>query len=483
MKPVLFVATEAAPFIKTGGMGDVVGSLPKELGRLGMEARVILPKSGDIPSRWCENMVFLGQFDVPVGWRRQYCGLFKLEHQGLTCYFIDNEYYFKRQGLYGFGDDAERFAYYCRAVLEALPRLDFQPQILHCHDWHTAVLPVLLEEHYRRREGYSALRTVLTIHNIEYQGVFERKMLGDLLELDEAKYFTADGLDFFGNVNYLKAGIAFADVITTVSKSYAQEILTPEGGRQLDGLLRRREGDLFGIVNGIDCELYNPGRDDSLAVKYTHRSIGRKQMNKIKLQEQLGLPIKPETPLLAMVSRLVEAKGLDLVAEVLEELMALDLQLVVLGTGEEKYESMLRVASHRFPGKLSANIFFDDTLSRKIYASSDLLLMPSLAEPCGISQLIALRYGSLPVVRETGGLKDTVLPYNEYTGTGNGFSFTHYNPQDMLYTIKRALKFFHDQEVWPELVKAAMSSDFSWHKSALEYAKVYERLQASEGKA
>lgn len=475
-KKVLFVAAEAVPFVKTGGLADVAGSLPKELARQGVEARIIMPKYGDIPAAWVEQMVHVRHIEVTLGWRRLYCGIERLEHDGLVYYFIDNEYYFRRQGLYGFLDDAERFSFFCRAVLEALPYLDFAPDVLHCHDWHTAMVPVLLHAHYRDRTPHYKLRTVLTIHNIQYQGVFEKGVLGDLLALDAGEYMTVDRLDFHGRVNYLKGGIAFADAVTTVSRTYAWEILTPEGGWQLDGILKKREADVTGILNGLDYEVYDPGKDKLVYQTYTRRSIGRKQTNKAKLQEFLGLEARPEAMMIAVVSRLVWAKGFDLIAAALEEILAADVQMVVLGTGEDKYESMFRVAGHSHPGKLSANIYFDEALAHKIYAAADLFLMPSLHEPCGIGQLIALRYGCVPLVRETGGLKDTIQPYNEYTGEGNGFSFTHPNAGDMLYTLRRAMDFYRDGEVWPRIVKAAMASDFSWQRSAAEYVAVYEKL-------
>jgi starch synthase len=477
MKPVLFVAAEAVPFVKTGGLGDVVGSLPKELKAQGGDVRIILPKYEDIPLSWQEKMIFRTNVTVQLGWRQLYCGLMSLEHEGLTYYFIDNESYFKRRGLYGFADDAERFAFFCRAVLEVLPHLGFKPAILHCHDWHTAILPVLLQAHYRGRAGYTGLHSVLTMHNIDYQGIFDPVVLEDLLELDKSAYFTADKLEFHGRVNYLKGGIVCADAITTVSKTYAREILTAEGGEQLDGILRRRQNDLYGILNGIDYEMYNPEGDNLLYKKYSWQSVERKQANKLKLQASLGLPVNPLLPLIGMVTRLVTVKGLDLIAAVLDDLMALDLQVVILGMGEEKYESMFRVAAHRYPEKLSANHYFDDSLAHRIYAASDIYLMPSLSEPCGISQLIALRYGAVPVVRETGGLKDTVVAFDEYTGEGNGFSFPHYNAQEMLYTISRAISFYHDKDVWPKIMKTAMASDFGWQRSAAEYAALYDTIQ------
>jgi len=475
-KKVLFVASEAVPFVKTGGLADVVGSLPKELLRQGIDARVIIPKYGDIPAPLREQMVFMKSLEVSMSWRRLYCGIERLEHDGLTYYFIDNEYYFRRQGVYGFLDDGERFTYFCRAVLAALPHLDFAPDILHCHDWHTAMVPMLLHAHYRGHKPYDTQRTLLTIHNIQYQGVFDPVVLDDLLEIDAGEYFTTDRLEFFGKVNYLKGGIVFADAITTVSRTYAWEILTPEGSWHLDGILKKREGDLYGILNGLDCKVYDPARDKLIDVNYTRRSIGRKQTNKAKLQEYLGLPVRPEVMMIAVVSRLVWAKGLALIAEVLEDILSADVQMVVLGTGEDKYESMFRVAGHRHPDKLSANIFFDEALAHKIYAAADLFLMPSLQEPCGIGQLIALRYGCVPLGRETGGLKDTITPYNEYTGEGNGFSFAAPNAHDMLFTIRRAMDFYRDREAWPQIVKAAMASDFSWQRSASEYAEVYGRL-------
>lgn len=473
---ILFVASEAVPFVKTGGLADVVGSLPKELVSQGLDVRVILPKYSDIPAPLREQMVYVKRLEIGLGWRRLYCGIEKLELGGLTYYFIDNEYYFRRQGLYGFLDDAERFSYFCRAVLEALPHLEFAPDVLHCHDWHTAMVPVLLAAHYREAPGYEKLRTVLTIHNIQYQGVFDKLVLGDLLDLDEAAWLTEDKLAFGGGVNYLKGGVMLADILTTVSRTYAWEILTPEGGWGLDGALKKREGDLYGILNGLDYEVYDPGHDKLVYQPFTRRSIARKQANKAKLQEYLGLAARPEAMLVAVVSRLVWAKGFDLIAAALDDIMAGDVQMVVLGTGEDKYESMFKVAAHRYPGKLSANIFFDEALAHKIYAAADLFLMPSLHEPCGIGQLIALRYGCVPLGRETGGLKDTIYPYDEYTGEGNGFSFTHPEAQDLLYTFHRAAGFYRDEEVWPKIVKAAMASDFSWRRSAAEYAALYERL-------
>lgn len=473
MTKVLFVAAEAVPFVKTGGLADVIGSLPKELLKEGIDVRVILPKYGDIPDRYREMMTPVVTLDVPMGWRRQYCGIEQLEHQGVTFYFVDNEYYFKRRGLYGYYDDGERFAFYSRAVLESLRHLDFSPDVLHCHDWHTAAVHVLLNAHYRA--FYPRLRTVFTIHNLKYQGVFPPSVLSELLDLG-SEYFTPDKLEFHGAVNYMKGGLAYADMLTTVSRSYAQEIQTPYYGEKVDGLLRARSHQLVGIVNGIDYDVYNPQHDEYIFMPYTWRSTKRKNQNKIKLQEHVGLPINPDVPVLAIVSRLVEAKGLDLIAHVFEEIISQDLQLVVLGTGESHYESMFQVAAYRYPEKVSANIFFDDALAHKIYAGADMFLMPSQFEPCGIGQLIALRYGALPIVRETGGLKDTVQSYNQYTGEGNGFTFANYKAHDMLYTIRWALGLYGDKQVWESIVKNAMKNDFSWRQSAKQYVQLYKTL-------
>jgi starch synthase len=388
---------------------------------------------------------------------------------------VDNEHYFKRQGLYGYGDDAERFAFFCRAVLEALPHLDFSPQILHCHDWQTGMVSTLLKKQYQREPFYQQMRTVFTIHNLFYQGRFPRHMLEDVFGLG-GETFTKDGLEYYGQINAMKAGIVFSDLITTVSHSYAEEIQTPYYGEGLDGLLRSRSGNLHGIVNGIDYEAFNPTSDPYISVTYNAEDVLRKQENKVRLQEALGLQVRSDVPLLAVVSRLVQAKGFDLIACVLEEILNMDVQLVVLGTGEEQYETLFRNAQWRYPGKISVNIQFDEVLAQQIYAASDLFLMPSRFEPCGIGQLIALRYGSLPIVRETGGLRDTVQSYNEYTGEGNGFSFTNYNAHDMLYTIRRAIGFFHDKAVWCDLVKNAMRTDYSWHQSARRYQSLYKKI-------
>lgn len=473
---VLFAASECVPFVKTGGLADVIGSLPKELIKHGLEVRVILPKYGLIPEEYKEKMFNIVDISVPLGIKEEYCGIEKLEYQGVTYYFLDNEYYFNRPCLYGFWDEAERYAFFCRAVLEAIPYLDFTPNIIHCHDWHTGMLSVLLKAHYADNPVYSDIRTVFTIHNLLYQGTFPKEILGTILGLDDS-YYSTDSLEFYGQVSFLKGGLVYSDILTTVSETYAEEIQTPFYGEKLDGLLRHQRERLTGILNGIDYEVYNPKTDPLICTQYTWRSWQRKGDNKEKLQRHLCLPVNREIPMIALVSRLINQKGLDLVAHVLEEILAMDIQMVVLGTGEKRYEDLFKDAERRHLNKMSANIMFGDILAHRIYAAADIFLMPSLFEPCGLGQLIALRYGSLPVVRETGGLKDTVEPYNEFYGTGNGFSFNNYNAHDMLATIKLAVDCYQQRDVWSRLVVNAMKSDYSWYKSAQKYKELYNTLE------
>lgn len=479
MMKVLFAAAEAVPFAKTGGLADVIGSLPKELRKLGIDARIMMPKYSDIPVQFTAQFRKIAEQTVPVGWRNQYCGVETFDCDGVPFYFLDNEYYFRRAGLYGYYDDGERFAFFSRAIPHVLPHIEFQPDVLHCHDWHAAMAIVLLGAHYQRDPFYQHIRTLFTIHNLKYQGVFAAEVLGDLLSLG-AEYFTPETLEFHGAVNFMKGGLVFADAVTTVSPSYAAEIQTAWYGEQLEGILAKRQDELHGILNGIDWERYNPSADPALFNHYTWRSSKRKQQNKTKLQEQLGLPVSESTPMVAIVSRLVEPKGLDLVTRVLDELLELDLQLVVLGTGDEKYESMFRVAAHQRPDKVSANLYFDEVLASRIYAASDIFLMPSKFEPCGIGQLIAMRYGSLPVVRETGGLKDTVIPFDESSHSGHGFRFANYNAHDLLYSLKRALDYYRQPDYWSKLVQQAMKQDFSWNRSAKLYRDVYQNLTESK---
>ncbi|CQR56201.1 glycogen synthase GlgA [Paenibacillus riograndensis] len=470
---VLFAAAEAHPFVKTGGLADVIGALPKALKGVGVDVRVILPKYRGIPEKFVSQMEHVAALSVPVGWRNQYCGIERIIYDGIPVYFIDNEYYFGRDGIYGYMDDGERFSFFNRAVLECLETLDFQPDVLHCHDWHAAVIPMLLQAHYRHNPFYAEIRTVFTIHNLLYQGVFPYSVLGELLGLDDS-YFL--GVEYYGNVNFMKAGIVYSDHITTVSPTYSEEIRTAYYGYGLDGLLSSRADSLSGIVNGIDTKIYNPASDPQIYTRY-RTNLAKKAENKIALQQELGLPVAPYIPLIAMVTRLVDSKGLDLLTRVLDELLYYDdIQFVLLGTGDEVYERWFREAQWRYPTKLSSQILFSDALSRKIYAASDLFLMPSKFEPCGIGQLLALRYGSIPVVRETGGLNDTVHSYNEETGEGNGFTFKDYNAHDMMYTLRRAVSFYHKPEHWKKVTKNAFAGDYSWNVSAQQYMDIYNRI-------
>ena len=471
---ILFAASECAPFIKTGGLGDVIGALPKALKKQGVGVSVILPKYEDLPLQYKQQLSWVTSIEVPVGWRMQFCGIEKLVMNDITYYFLDNEYYFKRHGSYGFYDDGERFAFFSRAVLEALPHLEEKPDLIHCHDWQTGPISVLLKAHYRNHPFYEKIKTVFTIHNLRYQGIFPKTVLSELLDLSEL-YLHPDGLEFYGNVSYLKAGLAYSDYLTTVSPSYAEEIQTNYYGEHLEGFLRKRHNELQGIVNGVDYEVYDPREDSFLGKSYG--TYEDKMVNKRALQEELTLQVNEEIPVISMVTRLVEQKGIDLVLRVFHEIMKQNVQFVLLGTGEGDYETAFRDLENQYPGKVSVNTFFNEGFSRKVYAGSDLFLMPSQFEPCGIGQLIALRYGTLPLVRETGGLRDTVIPYNQFTDEGNGFSFADYNAHDMLYTIEQAVGLYRFQpKKWKQLAERAMKIDFSWEASSQEYITLYESL-------
>ncbi|MFK7691144.1 glycogen synthase GlgA [Paenibacillus sp. HJGM_3] len=473
---ILFAASEAVPLAKTGGLADVAGALPKALRAKGADVRVIMPKYGSIPDIHRSRVTHIGYIMIQLGWRRQYCGLERVDVDGVPYYLVDNEYYFRRQGLYGYGDDAERFVFFSRAVAELLPLLassGFAPDLVHAHDWQTGLVPLLLKLGYGGDIGRAA-KSVYTIHNLKYQGCFSRETMQDLLGLGD-EWFAPDRLEFSGGASCMKAGLLYADKLTTVSETYAEEIRTPEYGEHLDFVLRLREGDLVGIVNGIDTESFDPMRDEQLAVPFRD-SLAKKRLNKIALQQQLGLREDVETPLVGMVSRLVAQKGLDLVEAILEDLVRDGLQLAVLGTGEAQYEQLFRTYAARYPEQVSAAIGFDDGLARRIYAASDLFLMPSQFEPCGLGQLLALRYRSVPVVRETGGLKDTVPPYNEFTGEGIGFSFAPYAAHDLLFTIRRAVSFYGQPDHWAALHRNIGRTDFSWLASAKAYLLLYRGL-------
>ncbi len=472
---VLFAVSECGPFAKSGGLADVAGSLPKELKRMGTDVRVILPKYGTIAEVYKNEMKKVKEFPVSVGWRKQYCGIEELTFQGVTFYFIDNEYYFNRDGLYGYFDDGERFAYFNRAVLETLEQLDFFPDVIHCHDWHTAMIPYLLRTEYYKKKGYGLIKTVFTIHNLHFQGIFPKEVLEELLGIGHQS-FQPSHLEFYGNVNFMKGALVAADRITTVSPTYKNEIQTTAFGEKLDGLLRERNEDLVGILNGIDENFYNPAHDPLIYQTYTSNDIKNKAVNKREIQKLFGLKQSCGTPLLVMISRLTKQKGLDLVKCVLREMLQEDIQVIILGSGDFEYEDYLRQAARIYPEKLQVYIGFNEALAHKLYAAGDLFLMPSLFEPCGLSQLIAMKYGAIPIVRETGGLYDTVKAWNEFNGEGNGFSFSHFNAHDMLYTIRRALNFYHDPQVWKSIVKQAMEMDYSWVQSAFSYNQLYAEL-------
>lgn len=473
---VLFVASEAVPFIKTGGLADVAGSLPQALRRKNVDARVVLPNYQWISHDFKKQMLHRTEITVPVSWRKQYCGIKQLEYKGVPFYFLDNEYYFRREGCYGYFDDAERFAFFGRAVLEAMPYYGFKPDIIHCHDWQTALIPLFLREFYNKR---IFAKTIFTIHNLKFQGVFTHWILHNILGLGD-QYFTADKLEYNGKVSFLKAGIVYCDKLTTVSKTYAEEIKNAFYGEGLDGLLNAHNSKMRGILNGLDYDEYNPETDPFIYVNYK-KSITEKLLNKTKLQNELGLTVKKSIPLLGIVSRLTPQKGLDLLIHILDELLNENVQLVILGAGDEKYEHILKDAAYRHGPKLRVMLQFDEALARKIYAGADIFLMPSLFEPCGLGQLIALRYGTLPIVRETGGLKDTIIPYNEITGEGNGFSFANYNAHEFLFTIKRALALYKEKERWKKIMRNAFNSNYGWDSSARDYLDLYRELNQGGG--
>ena len=472
---ILIVASEAHPFIKTGGLGDVIGALPVALNDLGADVRVVIPNYRDIKKEIKENLKYIDNFTVNVGWRNQYCGILEYEHEGVKFYLLDNEYYFNRGGLYGYYDDGEKFAFFDRAVLEFVKHIDWVPDILHCNDWQTGMVPVLLKLEYSKEEKFKNMKTMFSIHNLFFKGMFDPKVLPELFGYDYES-FNNGSLEHYGAVSFLKGGINYADKVTTVSKSYAEEIKTPEYGEQLEGLLRYRSSVLEGIVNGIDYKEYNPEEDKYIYSTYSVNDLENKKINKEELQKELGLTVNKDVPMIGLVSRLTHQKGCDLIINILEELLKEDIQVVVLGTGDYMYEESFKSFQGRHPNKISANIKFSNELAHKIYAASDMFLMPSLFEPCGLGQLIALRYGSIPIVRETGGLKDTVTPYNEYDETGNGFGFKNYRFEELLNIIKYALKIYENKDKWNNIVRQAMSADNSWEKSAKEYIEIYNKL-------
>ena len=478
MKNILFAASEAVPFIKTGGLADVAGALPKYFDKRYFDIRVILPKYTCIPEEWKSKMEYITNFYMDLGFRSCYVGIFRMEHDGITFYFIDNEHYFGGPKPYSQAPwDLEKFAFFSKAVLSVLPVIDFRPHIIHCHDWQTGLLPVYLHDTFQAGEFFRGIKTIMTIHNLKFQGVWDVDTVKSITGLPPY-YFAPDKLEAYKDANFLKGGIVYADAITTVSNTYAEEIKTPFYGEGLDGLLCARTNSLRGIVNGIDYEEYNPATDRHIVRNYKAKNFRlEKKKNKLALQRDLGLEEDAGRMMIGIVSRLTDQKGLDLIAYIMDELCQDSIQLVVLGTGEERYENMFRHYAWKYRGKVSANIYYSEPMSHKIYASCDAFLMPSLFEPCGLSQLMSLRYGTVPIVRETGGLKDTVQPYNEYESKGTGFSFTNYNAHEMLGVIRNAERIYYDKKrEWNKIVDRGMAMDFSWNHSASQYEEMYNWL-------
>lgn len=473
---IVFASAECAPFVKTGGLGDVAGSLPAALVRAGAEVIVMVPKYATIKDEYKAQMEHFADFYVSLGWRNEYCGLEKLEHDGVTYMFVDNERYFARDYPYGFFDDGERFAFFSKAITESLQHLPegFECDILHCNDWQTALAPVFLREFYQGLPLYDRVKTVFSIHNVAFQGQFSDNVMEDILGVAHIPAAATQLRCDACSINYMLGALHYADAITTVSPTYASEIQTPEFGEGLDGVLRERSYALQGILNGIDVAAFDPATDKRIAANYTVDDRSGKAVCKAKLQEELGLEVRDDRPLMVMVTRLTRQKGMDLVMYALDRILSGGVQLAVLGTGDRDYEDGLRYFQDKYPGTMAARIEFDPALSQRMYAAADMFLMPSKFEPCGLSQIIAMRYGTLPIVRETGGLKDTVIPYNEITGEGTGFSFTNFNGDEMGDAVFRAARLFWDnREAWNQLVMQAMSQDFSWTRSADKYLDLY----------
>lgn len=467
-RKILFAASECTPFIATGGLAEVIGSLSKSLAQdEEYDVRVVLPLYSDIRGDYRQRFTYLGNINVPLGWRNQYCGIFSYEESGVTFYFLDNEYYFRRGGCYGYYDDGERFAFFSRAVMEILGFLQFYPDVLHCHDWQSALAAIYLKTIYCHRREYSLIRAVFTIHNIEYQGKYSLDVLEDLFGIsNDYRYL----LEFDGCANLMKAAIECSETFTTVSPTYAEEIKRAEYAHGLQGEVERNAFKLRGILNGIDVKSYDPATDPALFAPYSAENPAGKEICKAELQKMLGLPVRADVPVVAMISRLVAHKGLDLVRAAIEELLADDVQFVLLGTGDSEYESYFKDLANRYKGKVVSIIAFNGDLSRKIYSGADIFLMPSKSEPCGLSQMIASRYLTVPVVRETGGLYDSIKPYG---AGGNGFTFAAYNAGDMLYVLREAVSLYKNKPEWQKLMIKAGTTDFSWQRSAEEYKKLY----------
>ena len=471
---ILYAASEAVPFCKTGGLADVAGSLPAALAAQGADVAVVLPLYQKVKEKFSDQLHFECYDYVDLAWRHSYCGLFSMERDGVTWYFLDNEQYFRRPELYGYMDDGERFGFFSRAVVRMLPHLRFWPEVIHCNDWQTALVPIYLKDDSVREERFRSIRTVLSIHNIEYQGRYGREILEYVLGIDDA-HFRSGFMAMDGDVNLMKAAIVASTAVTTVSPTYANEIQTEYYGYRLDSVLRMNSYKLHGILNGINMDAFNPETDSKIFKKYGPNNPQDKQVNKTELLKLCGLEGDANTPVIGIVTRFVDQKGLDLVEAVLPDILADDVRLIVLGTGDYRYEQMFIEAKRRWPDKVSASIMFSGDLANRIYAGADMFLMPSKFEPCGLAQMIALRYGTIPIVRETGGLKDTVHAFVDYAGTGNGFTFASYNAHDMLHVIREACGVFRfNKPAWSKLIMQGMQSDFSWGSSADKYIEVYK---------
>ena len=470
---ILYAASEAVPFCKTGGLADVAGSLPAALAAQGADVAVVLPLYQKVKEKLSDQLHFECYDYVDLAWRHSYCGLFSMERDGVTWYFLDNEQYFRRPELYGYMDDGERFGFFSRAVVRMLPHLRFWPEVIHCNDWQTALVPIYLKDDSVREERFRSIRTVLSIHNIEYQGRYGRQTLGDLFGLDHG--WADDGTILMdGDVNLLKGAILCADAVNAVSPTYANELKMPYFAHRLDGIMRRCGYKLSGVLNGIDVKRYDPAADPHIAVNYSAADMAGKQADKAELQKLMGLRQEPYVPIVGIVSRLVSHKGLDLVCEVLHDMMELPLQMVILGKGDRKYEEFFQWAAQQYSGRMAVRLDYNEELSMAIYAGADLFLMPSKSEPCGLSQMIAMRYGTVPIVRETGGLKDTVSPYESWRDAGNGFTFANYAGSDMLYVIREAVYLYKDYpDAFARLRDRAMAQDFSWNRSAGDYLRIY----------
>lgn len=472
---ILYVASEAAPFIKTGGLADVAGSLPQELNKIGDDCRVVIPLYETISEEYRKDMKQIAYFYVDLGWKHEYCGVYEYRLNNTIFYFLDNEFYFKRFKIYGHGDDAERFVFFSKAAVRLPKIIDFNADIIHANDWHTALVPVFVNDYRTGDSFYDNVRTILTIHNLKYQGQFGQEIFA---WTNLPGYFMSDyDLKFYDSISFLKGGIVHANAVNTVSKTYAEEILYPFFGEGLQSVIQAYKGKLSGIVNGIDEEIWNPKKDKYLKECYDIKSVDKKAENKLEIQKRYGLPVRENVPMVVMISRLTEMKGLDLVRYILEEFLQDDVQFVVLGTGDYTYEEMFKYFEYKYPEKCAARIYYSNEESHLLYSAADLFLMPSVSEPCGLSQMIAMRYGTLPIVREAGGLRDTVESYNKYENTGDGFSFSNINAHDLLFTLRNAVDIYrNNKKAYKMLQTNAMTKDFSWKKSAKEYQNLYKSV-------